>query len=335
MFLTQKLRGHCDRRTAFVLAVFLSGAFNDPVNAQSYCTGTAWNAYVACQHEIQDDHWITRGNCKNISDSEERYECIREAVADLREARKLCSAQRKARRAVCDVIGESRYDPQIDPEDFVDFEAVIEDGEKFTLNPYFLLVPGSFREFLVSDSEGAVIERVLVEVLAETREIAGVQCIVVRDRVWEFDDEGEEEIIEDTFDWLGQHKETGDVWYFGEEAKDFEDGSLVSVEGSFEHGKDFAKAGIWVLAQPVADELYRQEFHLGNAEDVATVVNVGVEAVTVPTGTYSEGVLKTMDSSPLEPGGFEYKFYAPGVGLVMEVNPGSGDRLELVEIHNP
>ncbi len=53
--------------------------------------------------------------------------------------------------------------------------------------------------------------------------------------------------------------------------------------------------------------------------------------VTVPAGTYSN-CLKTRDFSPLEPGNFEHKFYAPGIGVVLEVHPESGKRTELISV---
>ena len=178
-------------------------------------------------------------------------------------------------------------------------------------------------------------ERVLVEVLPEIKEILGVNCIVVRDRVFEIDEDGEECLAEDTADWLAQHEETGDVWYFGEASQDLEDGLVVDVEGSFEAGEDFSKPGYWVLADPDAGDFYRQEFALGEAEDVAGVISVGEATVTVPVGVFDVGVLKTRDSSPLDPGSFELKFYAPGVGLIMELDPESGEKLELVDMIDP
>jgi hypothetical protein len=252
----------------------------------------------------------------------------------LLEARTLCIQQWRARLEICRTLGQDTYEPEIEPDDFVDFEAVIDGSEVLSPNRYAPLVPGTTREYLLFDSDDEVIERVLVEVLEETREILGVNCIVVRDRVWEVED-GEETLTEDTADWLAQHRVTGDVWYFGEESKEFEDGVLVSVEGSFEAGKDSAYPGIWVLQDPAPDDFYRQEFLLGEAEDVAQVISVGEETVSVPVGEFNDGILKTMDSSPLEPEVFEFKFYAPGVGLVMELDPEEGERLVLVDIVNP
>lgn len=323
--------------TGFALAVLLLvGAAPEEASARTKraCSQITQAAFSACRSEVRDDYWIAVGNCYNIADSDLRDECLKAAKEELEEARELCKEQREARDEICETLGEATYEPEIDPDDFVDFEAVIEDDEDFTPSPYFPLVPGTTREYVVTDGEGEEVERVLVEVLHESREILGVNCVVVRDRVWEIED-GEETLIEDTFDWLAQHLVTGDVWYFGEEAKDYEDGVLVSIEGSFEAGKDSAQPGIWVLAAPEAGDFYRQEYSLGNAEDVAEVVTVGEESVVVPAGEYTEGVLKTKDGSPLDPDVFEFKFYAPGVGLVLELNPETGERLELVDMLNP
>ena len=92
----------------------------------------------------------------------------------------------------------------------------------------------------------------------ETKEILGVNCIVVRDQVWEIDDEGEEVLIEDTFDWYAQDT-SGNVWYFGEIAQEFEEGELVSLEGSWKAGRDDAKPGFIMLANPQPGDYYRQE----------------------------------------------------------------------------
>jgi hypothetical protein len=54
---------------------------------------------------------------------------------------------------------------------------------------------------------------------------------------------------EDTYDWYAQDKD-GNVWYFGEDTKEFEGGQVVSTEGSWEAGKDGALPGIVMEADP-------------------------------------------------------------------------------------
>jgi hypothetical protein len=53
--------------------------------------------------------------------------------------------------------------------------------------------------------------------------------------------------------------------------------------------------------------------------------------VIVPAGTFTH-CLKSQEGSPLEPDVVEDKFYAPGIGDVLEVDESTGDRTELVQI---
>ena len=297
------------------------------------CSKTTQVAYKACLEEAQDDYWITVGNCYNLADSDARDECLAVAKEELQDAKEECKDKREARTEICDELGEDPYDPVIDPDDFVDFDGVLSEEEVFTPNPYFPLVPGTTWEYVAIDAGGEELERIFVEVLEETKEILGVNCIVVRDRVWEIDGE-EEVLIEDTDDWYGQDDE-GNVWYIGEIAQNFEDGELVDVEGSWKAGRDSAKAGYLMLADPAVGDYYRQEFFLGDAEDMGEVVARGQDSAEVPFGIYSNDVLRTRDWTPIEPDVFEFKYYAPGVGMVLEVNPDTGERVELVDMTTP
>lgn len=38
----------------------------------------------------------------------------------------------------------------------------------------------------------------------------------------------------------------------------------------------------------------------------------------------------TLLAAGLEPGHIEHKYYAPGIGLILEVNPETGERTELI-----
>ena len=61
---------------------------------------------------------------------------------------------------------------------------------------------------------------------------------------------------------------------------------------------------------------YYQEIALGVAEDRAEIVSVN-DTLDTPAGDF-QNVLKTEETNPLEPGEKEYKFYAPGIGLIQE-----------------
>jgi hypothetical protein len=81
---------------------------------------------------------------------------------------------------------------------------------------------------------------------------------------------------------------------------------------------------------PKVGDTYRQEFYEGKAEDEAEVVRLG-DSATVPYDTFS-GLTVTKEWTLLEPGVAEEKYYADGVGVVLEVMvEGGSGRLELVD----
>lgn len=209
--------------------------------------------------------------------------------------------------------GGDDYNPVIDPDSFV---TVID-------NPFLTLAPGTTYVY-EADSDGES-EGNEVAVTHDTKVILGVTCVVVWDRVWVDD-----ELAEATYDWYAQDTD-GNVWYFGEDSKEYQDGVVVSTEGSWEAGVDDAKPGIVMKAHPAVGDSYRQEYYEDEAEDMAKVLSL-TEAVTIGLGTY-ENCLKTKEWTPLEPGVSEHKYYAPGVGLILEeVATGGEGRNELVEI---
>lgn len=169
------------------------------------------------------------------------------------------------------------------------------------------------------EGEEEIIE---VTVTDETAEILDVTCIEVRDIVTV-----DGEVVEDTRDWYAQDK-YGNVWYFGEIALNYEDGQISDIEGSWTAGEDGALPGIMMEADPQIGQIYRQEFLLGEAEDVAEVISL-TETVVSNEIEYTD-CLQTLEYSPLAPDTFEFKYYKSGVGLVLEENPDSGEVLELL-----
>jgi hypothetical protein len=188
---------------------------------------------------------------------------------------------------------------------------------------YFPLKSGT-RFIYESQTEDGV-ERTEIEVTGATKVILGVTTVVVRDQV-----SLDGVLIEDTFDWYAQDKD-GNVWYFGEDTKEYENGVVVSTKGTWEAGVNGAKPGIIMRAEPRVGDSYRREYYAGEAEDMAEVIKVGA-ADSVPYGAFSDLVV-IREWTPLEPGVEEYKYYAPGVGHVLtEVVKGGSGRSELVAI---
>ncbi len=207
------------------------------------------------------------------------------------------------------------YEPPFNPSAFV----------ADITNPYFPLVPGTTYRYEEEAEDG--MEEVIVEVTNDTRQIAGVTARVVRDRVYL-----DGELIEDTIDWYAQDAD-GNVWYLGENTREYEDGEVVSTEGSWETGVDGAIPGIVMPAHPAAGQAYYQEFYEAEAEDRAEILSTN-EAVTVPYGSFTNCV-QTRDTTPLDPDVLEHKYYCAGIGTALEVNVETGGRGELVEITMP
>lgn len=217
-----------------------------------------------------------------------------------------------------EAAADAPYTVEIGPDDFV--EAVD--------NPFFPLIPGTKWRYEAQLEDGET-ERIELEVLSETRQVMGVEATILHDRVFV-----EDELAEDTHDWFAQDKE-GNVWYLGEEVDNYEGGVLVNHGGAWEWGVDGALPGIIMWADPAAHigESYRQEYYPGHAEDMGQVLRVG-ESLTVPFGAFDD-VLQTLDTTPLEPGVREHKYYAKGVGVIKEMEVGGGESVLLLEMTAP
>ena len=190
-------------------------------------------------------------------------------------------------------------------------------------NPYLPFVPGTRMVYRERGEDGP--GRVVVKVTRRTKVVQGVTTVVVRDRAYSGG-----ELVEDTRDWYAQDRR-GNVWYFGENTKEYENGRVVSTAGSWKAGRDGARAGIVMLAHPRVGDRYYQEYAPGEAEDQGKVLRLDAER-TVPHGTFDH-LLVTRDFTALEPDVVERKFYAKGIGPILEkIVRGGRERLVLVKI---
>ena len=193
-------------------------------------------------------------------------------------------------------------------------------------NPLFPLPPGTTFVFRVQENDETSVDSVTVT--RQTKRIAGVTAVVVHDRV-----SRRGAIVEDTYDWYAQDT-LGNVWYLGEDTKEYRAGKVVSTQGSWQAGVAGAAAGIIMKTAPRVGDTYRQEYRKGVAEDMGRVVSVG-DSVLVPAGRFTRCVT-TEDWSPLEPKIRERKTYCPGVGVVLErTTAGGTEQSDLVEVVRP
>lgn len=186
-------------------------------------------------------------------------------------------------------------------------------------NPYLPL--SAFQALMYTGEEqdpdtGETIEtRVEWQILPETKTVAGVTVLVLRDNAYE-----DGELIESTLDYFAQHKD-GTVYYFGEDVDNYEDGVLVDHDGSWIAGEGANEPGVFMPADPAAGLTFDQERAPGIAEDHSTILEDGL-SMTAPAGAFS-GCIKTEDVNPLDAAAAtENKWYCPGVGLIREQAPG-------------
>jgi hypothetical protein len=189
-------------------------------------------------------------------------------------------------------------------------------------NPWFPLRPGSvYRYRGVKDGKPS---REVMVVTHRTRTIDGAPCVVVSDRLFI-----RGKLEERTIDWYTQDAK-GNVWYFGEKTAELDaNGKVKSTSGSWRAGVNGARPGIFMFAHPRPGRSARQEYLKGEAEDHFQVVSMD-EPATVPFRSFRHTML-TKEWTPLEPGVIDHKYYARGIGTVLEQTvKGANERNELV-----
>ena len=113
------------------------------------------------------------------------------------------------------------------------------------------------------------------------------------------------------------------------------DGNWITT-GSWEGGVNGAIPGIIMLSNPEKHigQIYPQEYLKDSAEDKAKVISVN-STTSIQLGTFSNCVV-TEETTPLDPGVIENKYYAKGIGNISTIlNVGGAEHEELIKIvHN-
>lgn len=290
------------------------------------CERSAQKMYKSCRFEVNEELYATTAKCINFGDRDERRTCKEVARETYWEDREGCGEQREAREDVCELLGENRFDPEA----LLDTDNFVEDPDD--ANPYFSLKPG---HTYVARAGEDYEETIVVTVSDEVREILGVNCRIVVDIVL-VEEDGEFEAVEVTDDYYALAL-NGDVHYCGEVARNFEDGALADLDGSFEAGRDYAKSGILIKANPMSGDGHRQEYLPGEAEDVIRYLHGADDPTAVGPGEGGENLnfrcdespngncVKTEEFIPPEPESGEYKYFRENVGFVLGVGLENGE----------
>jgi hypothetical protein len=156
-----------------------------------------------------------------------------------------------------------------------------------------------------------------VRVLEEPQMILGVPCAAVVEEVFV-----DGELAEVTTHWFAQDSR-GNVWMFGEESMEFDEGMPFRTEDSWQAGVDGARAWLFLGADPQVGDVYVGSVP-GGVEHM-TVLAVSASAA-VPAGAF-DGCLEIEETVPDDPEDQDRILYAPGVGRVSETSPDGATQL--------
>jgi hypothetical protein len=161
------------------------------------------------------------------------------------------------------------------------------------------------------DDEGNPVDRRVEMVVSDmTKVLNGVPAVVAIDKDYNDGEIGEYELI------FFSQDDKGTVWLHGYYSEEWEEGKRVGASGWLGGVQD-AKSGIYMHAQPAVETpAYEQGIppveH--EAPDYAEVFQTGQRTCT-PLDCY-QNVVVTREWHPSEPGVYQLKYYAPGVGNV-------------------
>jgi hypothetical protein len=208
------------------------------------------------------------------------------------------------------------------------------DQNRFTLdidNEFFPLPVGG--QWTFSGEEEGQTLGMQITVLDATETLSfdsqDVTTRVVEEREW-FDTnadgafDADEELIEVSLNYFAQTRE-GTVCYFGEEVDIYENGEVVSHEGSWRADEPGNAPGIYMPTEPEVGMRYQMEVAPGIAVDEATIVASGVERVL--RGRLAE-TIEVVEVNPLD-GSESVKVYAEHIGMIRD------SAFELIRLGGP
>src|SRR5215204_4831669 len=181
------------------------------------------------------------------------------------------------------------------------------------LNKWYPLVPGTqtLRDGSITRGSRKLHHQLRVTVTDVTKVVNGVRTVLVLDQ-----DIDAGQIGEASLDYLAQDK-FGNIWYLGSYTEIYEGGQFVNAVDAWLAGKNEAKAGVWMMADPKEGMTY-VEAHNSRETIRGEVTKVG-DRKCVPFRCFKSLVILEDDS--------EFKYYGPGVGhIATEPNYSGGEQ---------
>ena len=192
-------------------------------------------------------------------------------------------------------------------------------------NKFLPLVPGT--QFTLSGTTLAGKHEVVFTVTRATKWVNHVRTLVMWDRDFQDGELAEEEIA-----FVAQDRD-GNVWYLGEYPEEHADDGTVSAPSAWLAGKQDAIAGVFMRANP---KPHTSTYLQGLAPSVEFIDRARIDKVNqrtcVPTGCY-DGVLVVDEWDPNNQpdDGHQFKYHAPGVGVV-KIEGRGGTEVETLDL---
>jgi hypothetical protein len=206
-------------------------------------------------------------------------------------------------------------------------------------NTFFPFQPGGLKVYAGRDHGTKI--KAIDHYLTATRTFSlngkSVRCHILREEAYE-----DGELVEKSLNYFAQ-ADDGSVYYFGEVVNIFENGVIVSHEGSWLVGGatlpsdppgtgNAPQPALFMPAHPERGDVFKQEDLFPIVDETDEVVGVDLD-VQVPAGKYDDAIA-IKESSLLTPG-TEMKWYAPGVGVVKVQANGEILRLKFSTLVQP
>jgi hypothetical protein len=214
---------------------------------------------------------------------------------------------------------------------FPDFDAGNFDNPTVIDNQWVPMQLGSMWTYegtALDEEDNSTIDRRIVFIVTDlTKEIEGVRTVVAWIEDFTDGELGEKEIA------FYAQDNSGNVWYFGEHPEDYENGKFIEAP-TWIAGFEDARPGIVMMANPQLGmpNVYQGWGPEAEWSDYGRVEQMGQETC-VPVDCY-KNVLVNAEASLTEPGAFQLKYYAPGVGEVRigwRGDDPTQEQLEMVE----
>jgi hypothetical protein len=166
-------------------------------------------------------------------------------------------------------------------------------------------IPFSKVRYTVLESED---ERVVRKVNG-TRLVKGVTCLVLEEHEYE-----DGELKEISYNFFAQDGD-GNVWYFGEDVDDYENGKVVGHGGAWKVGVNAEEPCLFMPAKLRPGFAFKRENSPPAAEEFDEIVTLK-HKMKVPAGKFKKVLV--VREADVKGKWKERKYYAKGVGLISE-----------------